>query len=99
MDRIAAPRPGLRSQIWQFARNFLEMCVAMCVGGGILNGLVFVAGPALLGYPDLRQQSPELALLVIAFDFTLPMTLWMRFRGWRGVPPWRCRGQPSGWRS
>jgi hypothetical protein len=87
MDRITTSRPGLRSQIWQFARHFLEMCVAMCVGGGILNGLVFVAGPALLGYPDLRQQSPELALLVIAFDFTLPMMLWMRFRGmaWRPI--------------
>ena len=35
----------------------------------------------LLGCPDLRQQSPELALLLIAFDFTLPMALWMRLRG------------------
>ena len=96
MDRIAAPRPGLRSQIWQFARHFLEMCVAMCVGGGILNGLVFVAGPALLGYPDLRQQSPELALLVIAFDFTLPMTLWMRFRGMAWRPTLEMSGATIG---
>ena len=65
MDRIAT-RPGLGSQLWHFARHFLEMCAAMCIGGGILNGLVFLAGPALLGYADLRQQSPELALLVAA---------------------------------
>jgi hypothetical protein len=96
MDRIAAPRPGLRSQIWQFARHFLGMCVAMCVGGGILNGLVFVASPALLGYPDLRQQSPELALLVIAFDFTLPMTLWMRFRGMAWRPTLEMSGATIG---
>jgi hypothetical protein len=30
------------------------MCIAMCVGGGALNALVFVVGPAQLGYPDLR---------------------------------------------
>jgi hypothetical protein len=53
--------------------------------GGILNGLLFVAGPALLGYPDLRQQAPELALLVLGVNYALPMAAWMRFRGmaWR----------------
>jgi hypothetical protein len=98
MDRMAT-RPGLGSQIWHFTRHFLEMCAAMCIGGGILNGLVFVAGPALLGYPDLRQEAPELALLVLAFNYALPMAAWMRSVAWRGVPPWRCRAQPSGWRS
>jgi hypothetical protein len=58
MDRIAT-RPGLDSQLWHFARHFLEMCAAMCIGGVILNGLVFLAGPALLGYADQRQQSPR----------------------------------------
>jgi hypothetical protein len=33
MDRIAT-RPGLGSQVWHFARHFLEMCAAMCIGGG-----------------------------------------------------------------
>jgi hypothetical protein len=32
-----------------FLRQFLEMCVAMCVGGGLLNALIFAAGPALTG--------------------------------------------------
>jgi hypothetical protein len=53
----------------------------MCIGGFILNGLVFVAGPALLGYPDLRQEAPELALLVLGVNYALPMAAWMRFRG------------------
>jgi hypothetical protein len=48
MDRMAT-RPGLGSQIWHFARHFLEMCAAMCIGGVILNGLVFGAGPRSWG--------------------------------------------------
>ena len=63
MDRIAT-RPGLGSQIWHFTRHFLEMCAAMCIGGEILNGLLFLTGPALLGYGDVRE-APELALLVL----------------------------------
>jgi hypothetical protein len=75
------------------------MCAAMCIGGGILNGLVFLAGPALLGNPELRQQSPALALLVIAFDYALPMAAWMRFRSMAWRPTLESRAQPSGWRS
>ena len=44
---------------WQFARHFLEMCAAMCIGGGILNGLVFLAGPALLGYATCASSRPS----------------------------------------
>ena len=70
---------------WMFIRHFIEMCVAMCVGGLLLNTLVFVAGPALTGYPDLREEAPALALLVIALIYVAPMAAWMRFRGmaWR----------------
>ena len=87
MDQVTTPRPGLRSQIWQFARHYLEMCVAMCVGGAILTALVFRATPALLGYPDLREQAPELALVVISIILALPMAAWMRIRGmaWRST--------------
>jgi hypothetical protein len=78
-------KPGLASQVWHFARHWLEMCVVMCVGGGILNGLLFMAGPALLGYPDLRQRSPVLAVAVSGLIYALPMAIWMRLRGmaWR----------------
>jgi hypothetical protein len=73
--------------MWMFVRHFLEMCVAMCVGGGLLNALIFVAGPALLGYPDLREEAPAFALLLIALIYLAPMAAWMRFRGmsWRPV--------------
>jgi hypothetical protein len=73
--------------VWNFTRHFLEMCIAMCLGGGALNALVFVLGPVQLGYPDLRTTAPELALLLIACLYTLPMATWMRFRGmaWRPI--------------
>jgi hypothetical protein len=85
MDTTTTARTGPLSRIWIFARHYIEMCMAMCIGGAILTALVFVAGPALLGYPDLRAESPDLALLVIAVTLTLPMTAWMRVRGmaWR----------------
>ena len=95
MDRIAT-RPGPGSQIWHFARHFLEMCAAMCIGGSILNGLLFLAGPALLGYPDLRQDAPELALLVLAFNYALPMAAWMRFRGMAWRPTLEMSGATIG---
>ena len=94
MAETAIPEPGTgrgtpstARQVWNFTRHFLEMCIAMCVGGGALNALVFVVGPAQLGYPDLRTTAPELALLLIACLYTLPMAAWMRFRGmaWRPI--------------
>jgi hypothetical protein len=82
---MTTPSPGLGSQVWHFARHWLEMCIVMCVGGGILNGLLFMAGPALLGYPDLRQQVPMRAVLLSGLVYALPMAVWMRIRGmaWR----------------
>lgn len=88
MDGVmTTSRLGFRRQIGTFARHFLEMCVAMCAGGGALYALTFYAGPAVLGYDDPRQQFPELSLLAVAVIFTLPMALWMRFRGmeWRPI--------------
>ena len=79
--------PTTGRQVWNFARHFLEMCVAMCVGGNALIALVFIAGPALLGYSDLRVTAPGVAVLIIAGLTTAPMAAWMRFRGmaWRPV--------------
>jgi hypothetical protein len=72
------------------------MCVAMCLGGGILTALLFLAGPALLGYPDLREQAPELALVVIAFILALPMPAWMRVRGMAWRPTLEMSGATIG---
>lgn len=96
MDRITTQRPGLRSQIWQFARHYLEMCVAMCVGGAILTALLFKAGPALIGYPDPREYAPELALVVVACNLALPMGAWMRLRGMAWRPALEMSGATVG---
>jgi hypothetical protein len=87
MDAVATTKLTVGRQTWNFARHFLEMCVAMCAGGAILALLIFVAVPALLGSANLREQFPELSLLTIALILTLPMAAWMRFRGmeWRPI--------------
>jgi hypothetical protein len=56
----------------------------MCLGAISLSVLIFGAA-ALLGYTDLPQRAPELTVLIIAINLSLPMAVWMRFRGmaWR----------------
>lgn len=68
----------------RFAMHLLEMCAVMCLGAVVLSVLFFGAA-ALLGYTDVPQQQPELAVLVVAINLSLPMAVWMRFRGmnWR----------------
>ena len=87
MDTTVAPRPSLGKQGWNFTRHFLEMCIAMCLGGTVLAVLGFAVVPALIGDPNLREVYPELSLLAIAVMLTLPMAGWMRFRGmaWRPI--------------
>jgi hypothetical protein len=87
MNAVATTGPTLARQTWNFARHFLEMCVAMCVGGAILALLVFAAIPTVFGSPNLREQFPELSLLAIAVILTVPMAAWMQFRGmaWRPI--------------
>lgn len=87
MDHVEIQSRSRVREGLMFLRHFVEMCVAMCVGGGILNAVIFVAGPALMGYPDLRDETPVLALLVSALIYLAPMVAWMRFRGmaWRPI--------------
>jgi Heavy metal binding domain len=66
--------------IRRFALHFLEMCVAMCAGGAALNFAVFGTA-ALLGFPNLVAQAPELAILIVAVDLALAMAGYMWVRG------------------
>jgi hypothetical protein len=45
----------------------------------------FFGAARVLGYTDLAQTAPELTVLVIAINLSLPMAVWMRFMGmaWR----------------
>jgi deazaflavin-dependent oxidoreductase (nitroreductase family) len=70
--------------VGRFVLHLLEMCMVMCAGA-IALGFLFFGTAALLGYTDLLQRAPELSVLVIAISLSLPMAVWMRFRGmaWR----------------
>jgi hypothetical protein len=78
----AAPRSR---QAWNFARHFVEMCVAMCIGVAVANLMIAAAGTITGG--DVREQIPGLATATLAGFITLPMVAWMRFRGmaWRPI--------------
>lgn len=72
-------------QAWNFARHFLEMCVAMCIGVAMAN-VILGAASSVTGL-DVRQTAPVLTVAALAVFITLPMVAWMRFRGmeWRPI--------------
>jgi hypothetical protein len=80
METIQGPNPGPARQVWNFARHFLEMCIAMCIGGSLLMAAVFGVATQL-GQPALREVAPGLSVLATAVIYTLPMAAWMLIRG------------------
>ena len=72
---LAAARPAGR-----FLLHYVEMCVVMCASG-ILLSVLFFQSAVWLGYTDLPRTAPELSVLVIAINLSVPMAAWMRFRG------------------
>jgi hypothetical protein len=63
----------------------------MCLGAFALSLLTFgTAG--LLGYTDMFLEHPELSVLVLAINLSLPMALWMRFRGMDWQPTLEMSG-------
>lgn len=68
-------RPSRARQVWMFTRHFLEMVAAMLVGMVTLYPLWVVAGGG--------DAATEVELLVMATTMTIPMVVWMWFRGHR----------------
>ena len=77
--RLSKPR-----QVWRFTRHFLEMVLAMLVGMVTLYPLWLLATRAAAG--DARVNTTEVELLAMATTMTVPMVLWMWFRGHRARP-------------
>ena len=71
-----------RTGVLRFARHFGEMIVAMIVGMAALGALWRVAlSPWIADFSAFTDEHVSLVALVMAFDMTLPMVAWMRFRG------------------
>jgi hypothetical protein len=62
-----------------FARHFGEMVLAMLLGMVVLGGLAELAF-ALAG-SSLSDQPGGTQVMLMAFNMTVPMVLWMRHRG------------------
>jgi len=77
--------------VGRFGLHLLEMCMAMCVGAAALS-LLFFGAASLLGYTDLLQTAPELVVLVIALNLSVPMLAWMRYRGMSWQPTLEMAG-------
>lgn len=77
--------------IGRFGLHLLEMCMVMCAGAVVLSVLFFGAA-GLLGYTDLPKTAPELSVLVIALNLSVPMAGWMRYRGMAWQPTLEMSG-------
>ena len=74
---------GGRAAVMRFVRHYLEMVAAMFVGMGVLWGVeAGVRAAAGLDY----TLSPEVAALKMAFDMSVGMVVWMRYRGHDWAP-------------
>jgi hypothetical protein len=78
-DEVRTPLGPTGGGRRRFLRHYLEMVAAMLVGmivvGAAVRGVLALAG---LGFP-IRH--PELAALEMAFDMSVGMVAWMRYRG------------------
>ncbi len=84
MTTLARPVPSTRrrASALRFGRHFGEMIVAMIVGMAALGALWrAVLSPWVSDFPGFTDEHVSLVALVMAFDMTVPMVGWMRFRG------------------
>jgi hypothetical protein len=77
--------------VGRFGLHLVEMCMVMCVGAAALS-LLFFGAASLLGYTDLPQTAPELVVLVIALNLSVPMLAWMRYMGMAWQPTLEMTG-------
>src|SRR4029079_6247045 len=67
----------------RFIRHFIEMIVVMMLGMCVLGGAFAALHNVLFGsgYADAWRVYVGLAAFAMAFNMTVPMVLWMRYRG------------------
>ena len=79
----------------RFVRHFFEMLLVMMLGMSVL-GVAFRQLHVLLvgnGFAAAWDDHVVLAAFAMAFNMTVPMVLWMRYRGhsWSAAARWRRR--------
>ena len=85
---MSAPNSQITARLGptgRFIGHFFEMCAAMCVGMGVLD-LVYIGIAASAGHGDPFRDLPELSVLVVMVNMTVPMAAWMRVRGMSWQP-------------
>ena len=63
---------------WHLGEMFLAMVVGMAALDAVSNGVLALAGAP---YADVVEAAPAAAALLLMFNMTAPMLLWMRLRG------------------
>lgn len=70
---LSAPR-----FVWHLGEMFLAMMIGMAALDAVFNGILAVAGTS---YSSLVDSAPAAVALILMFNMTMPMLLWMRVRG------------------
>ena len=68
---------------WALHTHFIEMMVVMMLGMMVLGGAFGAIHEFVFGnvFADAWRDHVALAAFAMAFNMTLPMVLWMRYRG------------------
>ena len=69
---------AVRHFVWHLGEMFLAMLVGMAALDAVFEGILAVAGTS---YAVLVDDAPTAVALILMFNMTAPMLLWMRIRG------------------
>ena len=69
---------AVRHSVFHLGEMFLAMMIGMAALDAVFNGILTVAG---ISYADAVDDAPTAVALILMFNMTVPMLLWMRVRG------------------
>jgi hypothetical protein len=67
-----------RHFVWHLGEMFLAMVIGMAALDAVFEGLLWLTDTA---YADVVDDAPTAVALILMFNMTVPMLLWMRIRG------------------
>ena len=67
-----------RKFVWHLGEMFLAMVVGMAALDVVFEGTLTLAGTS---YAAVEDDAPAAVALILMFNMTVPMLLWMRIRG------------------